>query len=132
MKRFVIYIDFRCCRIGAEEPVGSECKQPRDRTSRSDTCIVKKSWIDLRAIRILRSGKGLFDGCKLVSRNASIGLTVVASKRARIEIAAHRIEDHAVRHSVLRIALLHQRVYEQFAVAIGEELFDLWLSRRIF
>ena len=59
-------------------------------------------------------------------------LTGLAGKNRGIEIASERIEDHTVCHTVLRIALLHERIHEQLAIGVGEEFVDLRFAGSVF
>ena len=65
-------------------------------------------------------------------RNASIGLASFAGENCGIEIATERIGDHAISHAVLRVALLHQGIHKELAIAIAEELVDLGLPDASF
>src|SRR6185437_12180028 len=58
-------------------------------------------------------------------------LSGLAGDLLRIKMAAEGIEDHSVRHSIKRVALLHQRIDDQLAVRVRKKLFDFRLARGV-
>ena len=75
---------------------------------------------------------GFLDRGDFLWTQARLALPFLARQHRGIKIAAQRIRDDAVGHSVLRIALLQQRIRDQLTVSVADGLRDDWFAICIF
>ena len=125
MQRCLVYVEFGGGGVGAEDAARSQGQQSWNRALHRDASVVEEAGIDLRAVGILGPGESLLDRRDFLGRDACVVLAGFAGQDRGIEVAAEGIGDHAVRYAVARVALLHQRIHEQLAIVVGQELPNL-------
>ena len=70
------------------------------------------------------TAEDLFNRSDFGRRDARAGLARLAREDLGIEIACKRIKNHAISHSIFRVALFHEGIHDQLAVTVCDGLLN--------